>query len=508
MTIRKALISVWDKTGVADFARGLVENGIEIYSTGGTSKVLSEAGIKVTPLEELTGFTELIGGRVKTLHPKVFAGILARRDLDEHIKSIAEIGIPAFDIVAVNLYPFEDTLKRTNNQSELLEMIDIGGVALLRAAAKNFPAVVVISDPDDYHTVVTELDETGDIAEPTRKELAMKAFRRTSYYDAVISGALCEKQFPERYMLPLILKSELRYGENPHQDAALYVDSLSDCGVARAEKLWGKDLSYNNILDLDAVLNALQEFPDEIASVVVKHLSPCGIARGGDLLEAYEGALAGDPLSAFGGIVGFTRPVDVPTAEKMSEHFFECVLAPDYEPEALEILKKKKNLRLMKMPTTPPKRTQKYIRGIQGGALVQTWDPPGHESAKWEIVSERKPTEAEENALKFAWRAIRSIKSNSVLIAGENAVFGIGGGLPSRVDSAKLAITKAGDKASGAVAASDAFFPFPDGIEVLAEAGVTAVVQPGGSIRDDKVTARANELGIAMVHTGTRHFRH
>jgi len=506
--IQKALISVWDKTGVVDFAKGLSRRGVEIYATGGTGKTLQDAGIEIIPLENLTGFSELIGGRVKTLHPKVFAGILAKRDLKEHMDSIAGAEIPAFDLIAVNLYPFEETIRKTGDLAERLEMIDIGGVCLIRAAAKNFPAVVVACDPDDYETVLSELSENGEVSEETSKALALKGFRRTSFYDSVISSALAEGNYPERYMLPLNLVSELRYGENPHQTAALYSDAMSDTGIPLAEQLWGKKLSYNNILDLDAVLTSLLDFADENASVIVKHLSPCGIACGDSVVEAYEGALAGDPISAFGGIVGFTRKVDVPTAKRMSEHFFECVLAPDYEPEALEILKGKKNLRLMRMPIETLKKPPYIIRGIIGGVLVQSSDPPGYEPAKWEVVTERKPTDDEEKALRFAWRAVKSIKSNAVLIAGKNAVYGIGGGLPSRVDSAKLAIIKADDKAKGAAAASDAFFPFPDGVETLVEAGVTAVVQPGGSVRDKEVTARANELKIAMIHTGTRHFRH
>jgi len=508
ISIRRALISVWNKNGVVEFGQELSSNGVEIYSTGGTGKALKTGGIDVIPLETLTGFEQLIGGRVKTLHPKVFAGILARRDLDEHLKSLDDQSIPIFDMIVVNLYPFMETLKKTDIEMERLEMIDIGGVALLRAAAKNYPSVVVVSEPADYGEIIAELKEHNEITMETSRKLAAKAFRHTCFYDSVIAGTLSTEPFPEKYPVSLQLERELRYGENPHQKAALYSDPLSETGVVQAEQLWGKKLSYNNFLDLDAVYNAIMEFSNETACAIVKHLSPCGIARGDSLLEAYEGALSGDPMSAFGGIAGFTRKIDLPTAEKISKHFFECILAPDYNDDALELLKKKKNLRLMKLKLHRSDKEQLQFRGISGGMLVQSVDPPEHKPEKWEVVSKRKPTPEEDKALRFVWRAIRSIKSNSVIIGGEDIVYGIGGGLPSRVDAAKLSITKAEDKIDGAVAASDAFFPFPDGVEVLAEAGVKAVVQPGGSIRDQKVTDRADELGLVMIHTCTRHFRH
>ncbi len=505
--IRNALISVWDKNGAAALAKSLKHNGTKIYSTGGTAKALIESGVEVIPLDSLTGFTELIGGRVKTLHPKVFAGILANRGLENHMKAIAELDIPAFDLIAVNLYPFEDTLAKTSNTDDLVEMIDIGGVALLRAAAKNHSSVVTLAEPDDYRPIIEELEELGEISVETSRRLAGKAFRTTSYYDALIANTLDDKTFPKAFPLPLKLVNELRYGENPHQKAALYANAVENTGVPYAEQLWGKELSYNNILDLDAVLSVVQEFEKEISAGIVKHLSPCGIGTGGSLIEAYSAALEGDPVSAFGGIVGFSRPVDSVTAQKMSEHFFEAIIAPDFDPEALEILKKKKNLRLLKTPLGLPSRTSQY-RGVQGGILVQDMDVPYIEPDKWEVVTKRQPTPSEDIALHFAWRAVKCVKSNAVIIAGERAVYGIGGGLPSRVDAAKLAVEKAGELAIGAVGASDAFFPFPDGMEVLANAGVKAIVQPGGSIRDESVTQRADELGIAMVHTGTRHFKH
>ncbi len=506
--VKRALVSVWDKTGLESFASRLSKAGVEIYATGGTGKALSAAGIDFKHLDELTGFTQLIGGRVKTLHPNVFAGILARRDLPEHMQSIDEKGIPAFDLIAVNLYPFEDTLSKTDDLDSRLEMIDIGGVALIRAAAKNFKSVVVLCDPGDYDTVAGELEQNGGLSLNSAKRLAFKAFNLTAHYDGVIAGTLSDEDFPEYYNLPLTLVNRLRYGENPHQAAALYNNPLAGNGITHAEQLWGKQLSYNNILDLDAIYNSLLEFADETASVVVKHVSPCGIALGDDAMDAYQGALAGDPVSAFGGIVGFTCKVDLPVAELMSKHFFECVLAPDFSPDALELLKKKKNLRLMKLPIVRPKTPPAVVRGVYGGALVQFVDPQGMATPKWEVATERAPSSEEDLAMRFAWRAIKGVKSNSVIIAGPKAVYGVGGGLPSRVDAARLAITKAGERAVGAVAASDAFFPFPDGMEVLVEAGVTAVVQPGGSIRDKAVTDRANELGITMIHTGMRHFRH
>ncbi|MCD6502402.1 bifunctional phosphoribosylaminoimidazolecarboxamide formyltransferase/IMP cyclohydrolase [bacterium] len=506
--VKRALISVWDKTDLEGFASRLAAMEIEIFATGGTGKALAAAGIDYKPLDELTGFTQLIGGRVKTLHPSVFAGILARRDIPEHMKSLDEKGIPSFDLIAVNLYPFEATLSKTEDLDSRLEMIDIGGVALIRAAAKNFKSVAVLCDPANYDAVATELEENGGIATESAKKFAAAAFCRTAYYDGVIAEAFSEEAFPHFYNRPLSLVHELRYGENPHQPAALYSDPLAETGITRAEQLWGKQLSYNNILDLDAIYNTLLEFADETAAVVVKHVSPCGIALGKNALDAYNGALAGDPVSAFGGIVGFTCKVDLSAAELMSKHFFECVLAPDYEPAALELLKKKKNLRLMKLPIVRLKKSPTLLRGVYGGALLQFVDPHGQKPPKWETVTERAPSPEEDAALRFAWRAIKGVKSNAVLIAGPKAVFGIGSGLPSRVDAARLAVEKAGEKAVGAVAASDAFFPFPDGMEVLIDAGVTAVVQPGGSIRDKNVTDRANQLGIAMIHTGMRHFKH
>lgn len=505
--IRNALISVWNKEGAVALAKGLKRHNVAIYSTGGTAKNLQESGVDVIPLDSLTGFSELIGGRVKTLHPKVFAGILANRDLDNHMSAIAELDIPAFDLIAVNLYPFEDTLAKTSDLTKLVEMIDIGGVALLRAAAKNHNGVVTLSSPEDYLPVIEELDEFSNISVETSRRLAGKAFRTTSFYDALIANTLDDKVFPVNYPIPLKLVSEMRYGENPHQKAALYANSVEKSGIPYAVQLWGKELSYNNILDLDAVLSVVQEFSNEISAGIVKHLGPCGMGTGDSLLEAYIAALEGDQVSAFGGIVGFSRFVDVPTAQKMSEHFFEAVLAPGYESEALEILKQKKNLRILSMPLDLPARKAQF-RGVQGGILVQDMDLPYLPPAKWEVVTKRQPNEFEETALKFAWRAVKIVKSNAVIITGERAVFGIGGGLPSRVDAAKLAVEKAGERAIGSVGASDAFFPFPDGMEVLAKAGVTAIVQPGGSIRDDGVTERADELGIAMIHTGTRHFKH
>ncbi|MCK5832678.1 bifunctional phosphoribosylaminoimidazolecarboxamide formyltransferase/IMP cyclohydrolase [bacterium] len=508
LKVKRALISVWDKTNLEEFARNLISVGVEIYTTGGTGKALEKAGIDYIPLETLTGFSELIGGRVKTLHPKIFAGILARRESAEHMESISAEGIPAFDLIAVNLYPFEATLAKTENMDERVEMIDIGGVALLRAAGKNFKSVAVICDPEDYAPISAEILETGKISLGLLKTLAAKAFNMTSYYDGLIASTFAGEGNPIYTSRPMKLVDELRYGENPHQKAALYSDPLAKSGVTFAQQLWGKKLSYNNILDLDAVYHVLLEFADKTASVIVKHVSPCGVALGDNAIEAYLGALSCDPVSAFGGIAGFTCDVDLETARKMHEHFFECIIAPDFSPEALEILEKKKNLRLLKLDIKRPKTAPTFLRGVYGGFLAQSGDPSGLESPKWEIVTDRKPTPEEDDALHFAWRAVKGVKSNSVLVAGGKAVYGIGGGLPSRVDAAKLAVEKAGERTVGAVAASDAFFPFPDGMEVLADAGVTAIVQPGGSLRDHLVTDRANELGIAMIHTGMRHFRH
>ncbi len=499
MKIRTALISSHTKDArVSDLARALRAQGVKVYASGGTCTFLAECWMDVTPLENLTGFSDLLGGRVKTLHPKIFAGILAK-DIDRRE--------PYFDLVAVDLYPFEKV--EGDDVLKLIEMIDIGGVALLRAAAKNFAHVLPIAGVDTFPRI-TELVEQSkgeghvEIDDSVVKEEAIRTFRYTAHYDSVISTRLADvldsgDDLPEYQAIPMHRTIPLRYGENPHQNAALY-------GDFQMEKLHGKELSYNNLLDTDGTLFALSHFTEMPTCVIVKHLGPCGIGTADNLKAAYTKALASDPQSAFGGIVGCSVPVDGGTAELMHSHFFEVVLAPDFTEEALSILTQKKNIRLLRIPTIGSYDKTMW-RSIAGGTLICTTDAPSDMPLS-SIPTDRKPTDAEIADLRFAWQAVRCIKSNAIVIAKDNATMGIGGGLPSRVDAARLAVFKAGESAKGAVAASDAFLPFPDTLEVLAEAGVTALVQPGGSRGDQAVIDSANRLGIAMVFTGQRVFRH
>ena len=505
--IHRAFFSAYDKTGLDDAAQRLIERGIEIWASGGTARFLKKHNIPVEPIEELTGFSQLLGGRVKTLHPAVFSGILARNSkadfaqLDEH-------NFPKFDLVFVDLYPFANALEKNASDSELVELIDIGGVALLRAAAKNFARVVACHNLENLNAAIATMTDDNSIPAELSKKLAMEIFFFTSVYDSTIARYLWDgEEFPQNFSIGGSSEQmpSLRYGENPHQMAAIYATRPSE-GVPSAKVLGGKVLSYNNFLDLDAAYWGAVEF-DEPSCTIVKHLSPCGIATAGNPIDAYQKALASDSLSAFGGIVAFNRKVETPLAEVLKKHFFECILAPDYSDEALELLHKKKNLRLLKLSDIMPK-SEYVARGISGGLLVQQVNPIGSLAAKWEVVSKRKPTDDEEMQLCFAMRAAKLVKSNTVLIAKDNSTVGIGGGLPSRVDAAILAVRKAGDRAKGAVAASDAFLPFPDTLYVLAEAGVTALVQPGGSRNDALSIEAADKMGIAMVFTGMRHFKH
>ncbi|MBN1755252.1 bifunctional phosphoribosylaminoimidazolecarboxamide formyltransferase/IMP cyclohydrolase [bacterium] len=508
--VKKALISVWFKENLEELAKILTVAGVRIYATGGTARFLREKGIDVVKVEELTGFDQILGGRVKTLHPKLFGGILARDYVEQDKEDLKNMGIPKFDMVICNLYPFPQAVKEGKEGNELLEMIDIGGVALLRAAAKNHPNVVIVPDPRFYPEISKQISSTGEIDLLTSQSLAKYAFSYTAYYDSIIANQLTPPaeadQFPEFYTAPLRKSFELRYGENPHQRGVLYDKFSKDIGLPQAELLWGKELSFNNITDLEGVLAAVKEF-EEPCSVVVKHNSPCGIAIDKDLLTAYRKALDSDFLSAFGGIVGFNRPITPELAELLNQHFFECVLAPSYEEAAMEILLSKKNRRLVKIDLTDTGKsyTGKYVHG---GLLLQDSDPLKFPNEKFEVVTKLRPSEAEMAQLKFAWRAIKYIKSNSVLIARDNATVGIGGGLPSRVDAAILATRKAGNKSTGAVAASDAFLPFPDTLQVLADAGVKALIQPGGSRNDNLSIELANRINVSMVLTGVRHFRH
>lgn len=506
---RRALISVSDKAGVTDLARGLAALGWEIVSTGGTARAIADAGVTVTLVDEVTGFPEILGGRVKTLHPAVHGGILARRDLESDRADLERQAIAPIDLVVCNLYPFQQTVARAGvTLSEAVEQIDIGGVTLLRAAAKNFTHVAVVTDPSDYDAVLKEIRESGAVSEETRRALALKAFEHTAAYDAAISrylqGELGGEAFPSTLALDFSFASTFRYGENPHQSGALY-RLPGGSGVAGARQLHGKGMSFTNWLDADGAWLAANDF-DTPTVAIIKHASPCGIATADSLADAYRAALASDPISAFGGVVAVNRSLNLSTAQAIDEIFTEIVMAPAFDEDALALLRGKKNRRLLEVPPSAGGRAWD-LRGIDGGLLVQDRDFPDP-SEGWTVATERAPTDDEMAALRFAWRAVRHVKSNAILFANGTATVGIGTGQPSRVDSVRLAAEKAGDEARGAVMASDAFFPFPDGVEAAVEAGVMAVVQPGGSIRDELVIAAANKAGLAMMFTGRRHFRH
>jgi len=514
--ISRALISVSDKAGVAEFAAGLAALGVEILSTGGTAKLLRENGLKVRDVSELTGFPEMLDGRVKTLHPKVHGGLLAIRSNPEHQAQAKAQGIEFIDLVAVNLYPFEKTAAKPGVKfEEVIENIDIGGPSMIRSAAKNFEDVTVVVDAADYAPVLEEMRKhAGCVSRETRARLSRKAFATTAAYDGAISTTLqkwADGALPENLHFNFRKLLHLRYGENPHQKAALYLDpAAGGRGLASARQLQGKELSFNNLVDLEAAWRLVQEFP-EPTTAIIKHTNPCGIASGQTLAESYQRALDVDPVSAFGSVIAFNRQMDGATAEAMAKLFVEAVVAPGYEPEALEKLAGKKNLRLMDMSTTPGDEYGLQLKSIGGGLLVQTPDTLGTPSEEWKCVTERQPTEAEKRALAFAWRVVKHVKSNAIVYAREGVVVGVGAGQMSRVDSVKLAATKARElkhALEGTVVASDAFFPFPDGVEEAAKAGATAIVQPGGSVRDAEVIAAANRLGLAMLFTGVRHFRH
>lgn len=504
MAIRRVLLSVSDKSGLVEFAQPLVERAVELIASGGTAQFLREAGLPVRPVRDLTGFPEILGGRVKTLHPGVHGGILSRRtpaDQDE----LKESGWGEIDLVVVNLYPFEQTVRAPDASLEdAIEQIDIGGVALLRAAAKNHAHVTVLCDPADYQSVLGEINDYGDVLPETRRRLATKAFARTAAYDAAIWRYLAgeEASLPQTLVLGLHRQATLRYGENPHQRAALYAQP-GVTGPLGGRQIQGKPLSYNNLLDVDAAWRAAIAF-ERPTVVIVKHLSPCGIASAGMLDEAFPLALACDPVSAFGGVIATNRPFDYAVARALGEHFVEAIAAPGFTTEGLDVLRAYPNCRLLVLEPTGTEDLE--VRSIQHGFVVQERD--WGDVAEWQVVTRTAPTEEEMQALRFAWQAVAHIKSNAILLAQGRAAVGIGGGLPSRVDAVRLAVAKAGERAKGAVMASDAFFPFPDGLQLAADAGVTAVVQPGGSIRDGEVIEAANLLGLAMCFTGVRHFRH
>jgi len=513
----RAIISVSDKVGVTDFARGLSQLGFDIFSTGGTKKALAEAGVPVRGVSEITGFPEILDGRVKTLHPVVHGGILARRDLPTHMEELARNNIETIDLVAVNLYPFVQTVSREGvTLEEALENIDIGGPTMIRAAAKNFPGVIVLVDPADYQLVLEKLQK-GELDLAERKRLAQKAFQHVAVYDTAISQYLRQdaKELPDVLTIAMNKRFGLRYGENPHQQAAFYAEQSvagkRNTGITWANQLWGKELSFNNILDADAAWGAVTDFAAPTVAVI-KHTNPCGLASHEDIAEAYNRAFSGDPVAAFGGIVAANRPLTAAMAEAMRSVFYEIVIAPEYQPEALELLKKKKDLRIL-VAELPPGYGQDGtgyldIRRVKGGFLVQDSDSLPEGKVDLKTVTRREPTPEEVQDLLFAWRAVKHVKSNAIVLVKEKTLAGMGAGQPSRIVSARIAMEKAGEKTKGSVLASDAMFPFPDVVEAAAGGGVTAVIQPGGSIRDEDSIKAADKYNIAMVFTGVRHFRH
>jgi phosphoribosylaminoimidazolecarboxamide formyltransferase/IMP cyclohydrolase len=497
----KAILSVYDKTGLVEFARGLSALSWTLLASGGTAKALRDAGLPVTEVADYTGSPEILGGRVKTLHPAIHGGLLARPN-ESDAAELSRLGWDLIDLVAVNLYPFEQTVAKAGvTLAEAVENIDIGGVTLIRAAAKNFERVTLACDPADYPRVLEELRQ-GGVTPETRRELALKGFTSTAHYDAAIATYLGGE---ESMIFSLYPVQKLRYGENPHQSAALYGYSTGN-GPLGGKVLQGKELSYNNLLDLDAAWRAAVSYA-ETTVAIVKHLSPCGIASAPVLEEAYRKALASDPVSAYGGIIASNRIIDGATATAIKELFVECIIAPGFSAEALGILASKKNCRLVEMPDLSL-QPDFELRSVNGGILKQSIDRGDPEGSAWKVVSSRQPTDEEWDNLRFAWKACQHVKSNAIVFAKSGATLGIGGGQPNRVDCVRIAAQKAGDRARGAVMASDAFFPFPDSIEVAAEAGVTAVVHPGGSLRDNESIAAADKAGMAMVVTGVRHFRH
>jgi phosphoribosylaminoimidazolecarboxamide formyltransferase/IMP cyclohydrolase len=506
--IRRALLSVWDKTGLIPFARGLVDEEIALISTGGTASALREAGLSVVDVAAVTGAPGILDGRVKTLHPAVHGGILARRDLDAHMATIAALGIPPIDLVVVNLYPFEATIASGAGYDEAVEMIDIGGPAMIRAAAKNHAGVTVVTSPEDYDAVLAAL-QAGGIPTGLRQQLAAKAFARTAAYDAAIARWFAGepgKRMPEQLTVVAARRQRLRYGENPQQQAALYVTDATR-GIGAAEQVQGKELSYNNLADADAALELVGEL-SQPAVAIVKHANPCGVAVDDEIARAYAKALACDPVSAYGGIVALNRPLDVATAEQITQLFTEVVIAPAATSDARAVLAAKPNLRLL-LTGAPVASDELMLRSLTGGLLVQERDLAGVDDLELKVVTERAPTAAELADLRFAFAVCKHVKSNAIVFAKGGATVGIGAGQMSRLDSVAIAVRKAAETAVAAgVLASDAFFPFADGFEAALAAGATAVIQPGGSMRDAEVIAAADRAGAAMVFTGRRHFRH
>ena len=516
MTNKRALISVSDKTGIVELAQELTKLGWDIISTGGTKVALDNAGVTTIAIDDVTGFPEMMDGRVKTLHPKIHGGLLARRDLESHLEAAQNHEIGLIDLVVVNLYPFKETILRPDVTYDLaVENIDIGGPSMLRSAAKNHASVTVVVDPADYAVVLEQLAEKGETSYETRQSLAAKVFRHTAAYDALIADYFTSQvgeTKPEKLTLTYDLKQPMRYGENPQQDADFYQNALpTEYSIAAAKQLNGKELSFNNIRDADAAIRIIRDFKDRPTVVALKHMNPCGIGQADDIETAWDYAYEADPVSIFGGIVVLNREVDAATAEKMHPIFLEIIIAPSYSDEALAILtNKKKNLRILELPfdAQDASEAEAEYTGVVGGLLVQNQDVIKESPADWQVVTERQPSEQEATALEFAWKAIKYVKSNGIIITNDKMTLGVGPGQTNRVASVRIAIEQAKDRLDGAVLASDAFFPFADNIEEIAQAGIKAIIQPGGSVRDQDSIDVANKHGIAMVFTGVRHFRH
>ncbi len=514
---KRAIISLSDKTGVVEFAKRLERMGYEILSTGGTAKTLTKNGVAVTNVSDVTGFPECLDGRVKTLHPMIHAGILAMRSNEEHMKQIEELGVTPIDVVAINLYPFKQTILKENvTREDAIENIDIGGPTMLRAAAKNWQDVAVIVDPADYETVAGELEAKGEVSKDTKLKLSYKVFEHTAAYDTLISTYLRKEagmpKFPEQLSLTYEKVSEMRYGENPHQSAAFYreIGNQFTGTLAAAEQLNGKELSYNNINDANGALDTLKEFGDEICCVALKHANPCGVGIGKTVYEAYMRAYKADPVSIFGGIVACNRKITARTAEKMAELFLEIIIAPDYDKKALEILRQKKNLRVLRLPEIARPNTKEMfdMKKVAGGLLVQELNTEMYNEEDVKVVTEKAPTDEELRDMLFAMKVVKHTKSNGIALAKNGATVGIGPGQTNRITALNLAIKYGGRKTRGSVMASDAFFPFGDCVEAAHKAGITAIIQPGGSIRDQESIDACNKYGIAMVFTGKRHFKH
>ena len=506
----RALLSVSNKAGIIDFARGLRELGVVLYSTGGTQKAIADAGIEVHSISELTGFPEILDGRVKTLHPSVHGGILARRDLPEHMAAIAKAGIATIDMVVVNLYPFVQTVTKSGvSLEEAIENIDIGGPTMIRSAAKNYESVTVVVDPADYEWILQQMRD-NKLDSASKMKLAQKAYQHTASYDTAIARYLSDEMFPEHMTLALEKAYGLRYGENPRQKACFYTlqdVKAKDKGLGALVHLSGPEISYNNLLDFDSALSTLSEFVLPTVAIL-KHTNPCGLASRDSLVEAYVLALSGDPVAAFGGVVATNKPIDLSVAEEINKTHYDAVMAPGFSDEAVALLSQKKSLRLVKAPFPRAGEEELEFRNVRGGFLVQTRDGIAADELTPKQASQRQPTSAEMDDLVFAWRAVKDIKSNAIALVKDSVLVGMGAGQPSRVESVAIALKKSGEKAAGAVLASDAFFPFSDGPELALAAGVTAIIQPGGSVRDDDVVEMVNRHGAAMVFTGMRHFRH